>query len=186
MGLQVRPIDFGLKGSEFQDVFNVDKYIALAYQQDSGILLMDQVLEHWPDWCKIVANAPWLRYWKRSGSIQEPCVTPEDNACPVVGCGNVPVTIFSTAVWGFGIDGWLRIPGRPFRPLSRDTAGRGPVNPALREILRLQNAQKTKTERKYMWDDKLYRGCGIQLPPEFGELDRWLQPMWEQVCNSSK
>ena len=186
MGLQVRPIDFGIKGSEFQDVFNVDKYVALAYQQPNGILLQEQIELHWEEWCRIVADAPWLKYWKRSKYIQQECVTPADMLCLVSGCGSVPLIVFGTAVWGFGIDGWLKAPGVVFRPLSRDAAGRGPVNPALTEVLRLQNAKSTKTERKYMWDDKLYRGCGIQLPPEFGALDRWLQPMWERTCTSSK
>lgn len=186
MGLQVRPINFGITGREFQEVFDVDKYIALAYLQPKGALLQEQVEEHWEEWCRIVAEAPWLKYWKRSKFISEPCVSPADVHVPVIGCGIVPLTIFSAAVWGFGIDGWLRVPDRVFKPLSRDTAGRGPVNPALTEILRLQGAKSTKTVRKYMWDDRLYRGCGIQLPPEFGELDRWLQPVWERVCTSSK
>lgn len=184
MGTQVRPIDFGLTGNEFQDVFNVDKYIALAYQQPKGVLLLEKVEEDWPNWCEIVADAPWLKYWKRSGLRNEPCITPLQQSCSVGGCGAVPLVIFSTAVWGLGIDGWLRTADTPFRPLSRtDTR---PVNPAVTEMLRLQGIKCLNIERKYLWDAKLYRGCGIQLPPELGELDRWLQPRWDHICNSSK
>lgn len=181
MGLQTRPIDFGLTGNEFQEVFNVEKYIALAYQQPKGLLLQEQVELRWEEWCNKVAEAPWLRYWKRSKHMKEQCVTPADLLCLVSGCGNVPLAIFSSAVWGFGIDGWLKIPNMPLRPLSRTCKKQ--VNPPAMEILKLQGIKSPNISRTYDWDDKLYRGCGMCIPPEYGELDRWLQPMWEKICS---
>lgn len=181
MGLQMRPIDFKLTGNEFQEVFNIDKYVALAYMQPKGVLLQEQVEQHWKSWCEVVAEAPWLRYWKRSSYARESCVTPNDQLCLVSGCGSVPLIIFTTAVWGFGIDGWLESPGMAFRPLSK--ACKVQVNTPLLEILKLQGMRMPNASRTYMWDDKLYRGCGISLPLEFGELDRWLQPLWEKVCS---
>ena len=171
----MRPLTFGLTGREFQDSFNTEKYVALAYQQPRGKLLQQLVELNWVEWCDQVAHAPWKAYWKRSTYWKQRCTTPADLVCAEGSCGNVPLVIFSSAVWGFGVDHWLMKTGR---------AARAP----LYEIMRLQQIKDPRivTHRTHLWDDKLYRGCGIQLPAEYGDLDRWLEPLWQQVCNSSK
>lgn len=165
---------FGLTGREFQDHFDVEKYEALAHQQPKGLLLQQMVETNWEAWCHIVREAPWLIYWKNSDAIKETCVTPADLICLVSGCGSVPLAIFTTAVWGFGFEHWLTLQGR---------ASRTPLN----ELLKQQGVRPgVGLNRKNLWDDRLYRGCGMLMPPEFGELDRWLQPMWDRICISSK
>ena len=163
----MQPLTFGLTGREFQDTFNTEKYVAIACQQPRGKLLQQQVELNWLDWCDRVAQAPWRSYWKRSKYWKQPCRTPADQPCPNGRCGNVPLVIYSCAVWGFGIEGWLKNSKAP-----------------LYELLRLQELRDPKSvrNRTYLWDDKLYRGCGVQLPSEFGELDRWLEDMWQSVC----
>ena len=167
----MRHINFGITGREFQETFNVEKYIALAYQQPKGKILQQMVEEHWDDWCQIVSQALWKTYWKRSKYWNQQCVTPSDKPHNAVSCGNVPLTIYSCAVWGFGVEEWLKMTGRK---------ARAPVY----EILKLQEVRDPRTilNRKNMWDEKLFRGCGMQLPAEFGDLDRWLEPLWQQVC----
>ena len=167
----MRPLTFGLTGREFQESFNIEKYVALACQQPRGKLLLEQVELHWVEWCDVVAQAPWKAYWKRSIYWKQQCTTPSDLLCLDGCCGNVPLMIFSSAVWGFGFERWLK-------------EGRQPMY----KILELQGVSSPKTiqHRTHLCDDKLYRGCGLELPPEYGDLDRWLEPLWQQVCNSSK
>lgn len=164
-------LSFGLTGREFQETFNTEKYVALAYQQPKGRMLQTQIEARWDEWCRIVTQAPWKTYWKKSDYWKQQCVTPADYICLEKGCGNVPLAIFSCAVWGFGIEEWLKKTGR---------AAKAPV----REILRLQGVRDPATtiHRAHMWDSRLYRGCGMVLPSEFGYLDRWLEPMWQQIC----
>ena len=164
-------INFGITGREFQESFDTEKYVAIAFQQPRGKLLQQMVEERWDDWCYIVAKAPWKTYWKRSKYWNQRCMTPSDNTCSVISCGNVPLTVYSCAVWGFGVEEWLKKQGR---------AARTPVY----EILKLQGVRDPRTimNRTHMWDEKLFRGCGMQMPAEFGDLDRWLEPLWQQAC----
>ena len=169
----MEPLNFGLTGHEFQNSFNVEKYTALAYQQPRGKLLQELVETHWDDWCEVVAKAPWRTYWKKSKYWKQPNVTPEDMLCLTSGCGNVPLIVYSSAVWGFGVEEWLKKTGR---------AARAPIY----EILTLQGVKDPRVvmQRTHMFDNKLLRGCGLQLPAEFGDLDRWLEPLWQKVCSS--
>lgn len=172
----MRGITFGLTGKEFQYDFNTEKYIALAYQQPKGRLLQELVELNWDDWCYLVAEAPWRTYWKKSKYWKQQCVTPSDMLCCVSGCGSVPLAVYGAAVWGFGLEGWLkRAPG---------SAGSNSTRAPMYEVLRLQGVQNPRVvnNRTHMWDDKLYRGCGMLLPAEFGTLDRWLEPLWQQAC----
>ena len=166
----MRYINFGITGREFQDSFNTEKYVAIAFQQPKGIKMREVVEEHWSEWASIVAEAPWRGYWKRSAYIRQPSVTPAGTSYVDEGCGNVPLAIYTTAVWGFGVEEWLKKQGR---------AAKSPV----REIIHLQGVREPRVigQRKNMWDDKLQRGCGILLPTEFGWLDRWLEPMWAHL-----
>ena len=171
----MQPMTFRLTGREFQDSLDIEKYVALACQQPRGRLLLDQVELNWVEWCDLVVHAPWKTYWRRSKYWKQQCTTPSNEPCVEGSCGNVPLVIFSSAVWGFGFDGWLPKSGRS-------------ANAPLHEVLRLQGVKDPKTiqHRTHLWDDKLYRGCGLQLPPEYGDLDRWLEPLWHKVCSSSK
>lgn len=171
----MRHINFGITGKEFQETFNTEKYTALAYQQPRGIILQELVEVNWEDWCYIVAGAAWKTYWKKSRYWKQQNVTPGDLLCTVGGCGSVPLTIYSSAIWGFGVEEWLKKTGR---------GKRAPVY----EILKLQGVKDPRVimQRTHMWDEKLLRGCGMQMPSEFGYLDRWLEPLWQQACNSSK
>ena len=171
----MRPLTFGFTGREFQDSFNTEKYVALACQQPRGVQLRQLVEQEWVEWCDIVVNSPWKSYWKRSKYWKQQCTTPSNELCVNGSCGNVPLMIFSSAVWGFGFEGWLKKSGRA-------------ASAPLHEILKLQGVKDPKTiqHRTHLWDDKLYMGCGLQLPPEYGDLDRWLEPLWQQICNSSK
>lgn len=163
-------ISFGITGREFQNSFHAEKYEAIAFQQPKGILLQKLVEERWDEWSNIVAEAPWRSYWKKSIYIRQASLTPAGKSCINEGCGNVPLAIYTTAVWGFGVEGWLKNQGR---------AAKAPA----REIIRLQGVREPRVldQRKGMWDDKLYRGCGILVPSEFGWLDRWLEPMWQHL-----
>ena len=167
----MRPLTFGLTGREFQDSFNTEKYVALACQQPRGIILRQLVEQQWVEWCDMVAQAPWKAYLKRSKYLKQQCTTPSNELCSEGSCGNVPLMIFSSAVWGFGFEKWLKESRKP-----------------MYKILELQGVKDPKTiqNRTHLWDDKLYRGCGLQLPPEYGALDRWLESLWQQVCSSSK
>lgn len=170
----MRLINFGITGNEFQDNFNTDKYVALACQQPKGRELQELVELRWEEWCRIVAKAPWRSYWRKSVYGNQQCVTPADNICLEQGCGNIPLAVLGCAVWGFGFEGWLKKQGREART---------PIT----EILKLQGVKNSCVvrNRTHMFDEKLYKGCGLQLPAEFGDLDRWLEPMWQQVCSST-
>ena len=166
----MQTVNFSITSKELQKSFNTEKYVAIAFQQPKGIKMRDMVEDHWSEWASIVAEAPWRGYWKKSVYIRQPSVTPSGAAYVDEGCGNVPLAIYTTAVWGFGVEGWLKKQGRA-------------ANSPIREIIRLQGVREPKVigQRKSMWDDKLQRGCGIILPAEFGWLDRWLEPMWAHL-----
>ena len=169
----MRGINFGLTGREFQETFNTEKYTALAYQQPRGLLLQELVELNWDSWCEVVLQAPWKTYWKKSTHWKQQNVTPADLPCCIGGCGSVPLAIYSAAVWGFGVEEWLKLTGQK---------ARAPMH----EVLRMQGVQDPRVviHRTYMWDAKLLRGCGMQMPSEFGDLDRWLEPLWQKVCSS--
>ena len=164
-------MDFKLSGNEYQDTFNDEKYIAIAYQQPKGIKCQRLVEERWHEWCTIVEKAPWRPYWRKSKYSKQICVSPNKKEYVNYTCGTIPLAIYSCAVWGFGIEGWLKKQGREARTPVYD-------------ILNLQGTQDPKliNRRTHMWDDKLLRGCGLQLPSELGDLDRWLEKLWQQVC----
>lgn len=163
-------IDFGITDVEFQKSFNTEKYVAIAFQQPKGLEMRSMVEKNWSEWASIVTEAPWRNHWRKSVYIRQTSVTPSGASYVDEGCGNVPLVIYTTAVWGFGVEEWLKKQGR---------AAKSPVY----EILRLQGVREPRvlTQRKHMWDDKLQRGCGILLPAEFGWLDRWLEPMWAHL-----
>ena len=192
--------DFGLTGHEEQDEFNLEKYKELSYGSPRGALLAQIVDERWIQWLKIVDDAPWLRNWHKSLLLASPSKgrssyllrgsTPLGRVLVDGELGHqarVAYSIYAEAVWGYGVFGWLDRDSRG--KLKQGTMGINPrikSNSALRCIWRLQNTKYPSTARKYMLDDAIYRGTGLLVPCEFGDLDRWLEPLWFEACTSSK
>ena len=155
--------DFGLKGHEVQKVFSLDKYRELVGESPRGKLLKGLIDEHWSEWLNKVEQAPWLRYWNRYRTELPKTVKVEA----------IAQVILSTAVWGFGYEEWLKMGNvaAEYKGLNKPTS----------TIIKLQQMKNPSTVRKYMYDDALYRGCGLQVPAEYGELDRWLEQLWQKV-----
>lgn len=176
----MQPLQFGLTGREFQDSFNVEKYEAIAYMQHRGIEMLKLVVDNWIKWVDIVEDSRWLKSWKHSNYCKQSVWAPgEILILDYSSGGNVPLAIFSSAIWGFGVERWA--------PVATDTdggqlRGRGKSNEPAKTILQLRGVTKPNSYQSSLWDDKLYRGCGMLLPVEYGELDRWLEPMWRYVC----
>lgn len=195
--------DFGLTGKEEQNEFNLEKYKELAYGSPRGAALAQIVDERWLQWLKIVDDAPWLRNWHKSlllAGSRRSLGLPESHLLK----GSTPLgrvlvdeelghqariaySIFAESVWGYGVLGWLDRDSRgKLKQGAIGTGSRVKSSCALRCIWRLQNVKHPSTTRKYMFDDAIYRGTGLMIPCEFGDLDRWLEPLWFEVCNSSK
>lgn len=162
-------IDMALSGKEAQTTFNVTKYTAIALSSPKGIELKKAVLNDWPRWLGIVEDAGWLRNWQRSRFLR--------GAEGVV--AGVAGAIFTSAVWGFGLEGWassdgtLGVDGCATIP---DGVWRG-KNFSLKCICELQGIHSPNMARTWMWDDTIYRGCGLLVPVEYGYLDRWLEKL---------
>ena len=196
--------DLGLSGKEHQEAFTDEKYRALAGGSPAGKALQILVDEHWLEWLELVENAPWLRSWtrsplyvKKSAVAQGVDGTDLPSGEMVDGAARykqrkIASAIYAEAVWGYGMADWLR-----GKHVHAGTDARTKANTALRTIYNLQGLTCPNPSRNYTWDDKIYRGCGLLVPCEFGELDRWLEPLWveaqeqtkaryEQFANSSK
>lgn len=117
------------QASHTQITFSESKYIDLAGSNATGLRLRRVVEDRWFEWVDKVASAPWLRNWKRSQVFGCPGCTPwghmvttdmiekfeRDNSFmfynsphKLVECSGLAIVLFSSAVWGFGVDGWLR------------------------------------------------------------------------------
>ena len=196
--------DLGLSGKEHQEAFTDEKYRALAGGSPAGKALQILVDEHWLEWLELVENAPWLRSWtrsplyvKKSETAQGVDGTDLPSGEMVDGAARykqrkIASAIYAEAVWGYGMADWLR-----GKHIKAGTDARTKANTALRTIYNLQGLTCPNPSRNFTWDDKIYRGCGLLVPCEFGELDRWLEPLWveaqeqtkarfEQFANSSK
>lgn len=196
--------DLGLSGKEHQEAFTDEKYRALAGGNPAGKALQILVDEHWLEWLELVENAPWLRSWtrsplyvKKSETAQGVDGTDLPSGETVDGAARykqrkIASAIYAEAVWGYGMADWLR-----GKHVKAGTDARTKANTALRTIYNLQGLTCPNPSRNFTWDDKIYRGCGLLVPCEFGELDRWLEPLWveaqeqtkarfEQFANSSK
>lgn len=186
--------DMTLSGHETQDTFTDEKYRALAGGSPQGKMLQCLVEDHWLEWLEIVETAPWLRNWVRSHFYVKPTATARATAAQqlVEGAGpsgekvegaarfmqrKIASALYAEAVWGYGMADWLR-----GKHIHAGTDARTKANTALRTIYNLQNLTCPSSTRTYTWDDKIYRGCGLLIPCEFGELDRWLEPLWVEAC----
>lgn len=170
--------DMGLTGREVQDEFSAAKYKAMVGGNPQGRELIRLADEHWSDWLIKVSNAPWLRNWQRSqlySSKVDDMYTPlgrkVGDSRLAIRHNRIAEAIYATAVWGFGMDNWLN---------TKNTQ-RGP---AMQTILKMQRVRYPNAARTYMWDGPIYRGCGIFIPCEYGDLDRWLAPLWEEATSS--
>lgn len=203
--------DFGLNGREIQDTFNLTKYKELAYRSPRGTRLSALVEERWSAWLQTVDEAPWLSNWRRSphlvrsvDGVSAPApssaTTPTLNAPTAAQARttrtHAPATtpfgaqvepghqayialyIYIAAVWGYGILGWLSDPNQRKGDISADAR----TNHALKSLYELQGVKRPNLARTYLIDDSIYRGTGLIVPCEFGDLDRWLEPMWFEVC----
>lgn len=178
--------DFGLNGRATQESFNLNKYQALAYHNPLGIKLSELVEDKWLNWVQIVDEAPWLTNWKRSPYLvrkpaalncKEPAVTPLGTLVEPGHQAHIALKIYTEAVWGYGVFGWL----------TADTKANGAdlkTNSALRALHRLQGVRCPSAARTYSIDNPIYRGTGLIVPCEFGDLDRWLEPMWFELCQA--
>lgn len=196
--------DLGLSGKEHQEAFTDEKYRALAGGSPAGYMLSILVDKHWLEWLELVENAPWLRGWTRSPLYVKKSETTQGVEGTDLPSGEmvdgaarykqrkIASAIYAEAVWGYGMADWLR-----GKHIKAGTDARTKANTALRTIYNLQGLTCPNPSRNFTWDDKIYRGCGLLVPCEFGELDRWLEPLWveaqeqtkarfEQFANSSK
>ena len=90
----------------------------------------------------------------------------------------IALYISIAAVWGYGILGWLSDPTKRQGDISADARN----SHALKSLYELQGVKRPNLARTYLIDDSIYRGTGLIVPCEFGDLDRWLEPMWFEVC----
>lgn len=190
--------DLGLTGREHQEAFTDEKYRALAGGSPAGKALQILVDEHWLEWLELVENAPWLRNWVRSPLYVKPNARAQAKAALDVAGTDLPSgemvdgasrfaqrkiasAIYAEAVWGYGMADWLR-----GNHVVMGTDAKTKANTALRTIYNLQCLKCPNPARNYTWDDKIYRGCGLLVPCEFGELDRWLEPLWVEAQAQTK
>lgn len=185
--------DLGLSGKEHQEAFTDEKYRALAGGSPAGYMLSILVDKHWLEWLELVETAPWLRNWvrspfyvKKSAVAQGVDGTDLPSGETVDGAARfkqrkIASAIYAEAVWGYGMADWLR-----GKHVHAGTDARTKANTALRTIYNLQGLSCPNPTRNYTWDDKIYRGCGLLVPCEFGELDRWLEPLWVEAQEQTK
>lgn len=179
--------DFGLNGREIQDTFNLTKYKELAYRSPRGSRLSALVEERWLNWVQTVDEAPWLSNWRRSPHLvrsvddtshHAPATTPFGAQVEPGHQAYIALYTYVAAVWGYGILGWLSDPKQCRGDISADAR----TSHALKSLYELQGVKKPNLARTYLVDDSIYRGTGLIVPCEFGDLDRWLEPMWFEVC----
>lgn len=191
--------DFGLNGQEIQDTFNLTKYKELAYRSPRGSRLSALVEERWSNWLQTVDEAPWLSNWRRSPHLvrsadggsaptpsapmhntrkHAPATTPFGAQVEPGHQAYIALYIYIAAVWGYGILGWLSNP----KQCRGDISAYARTSHALKSLYELQGVKKPNLARTYLVDDSIYRGTGLIVPCEFGDLDRWLEPMWFEVC----
>lgn len=124
------------------------KYIALAYGSPAGIELAKLVDERWNDWISIVERAPWRNNWSE-----------------IRDSGKVARSIYVSAVWGFGILGWLR---------SERLTPHGEM------MAPLLKAQERERVPDMLYNPTYYHPNLRQskVPWEYGDLDIWLETLW--------
>lgn len=168
-------IDLALTGKEVQEIFYVEKYVGMALSSPAGVALRAKVdtPSIWAQWAGpdgICAHAGWLRNWRRSRFY-----APRADGHSEDRVDNIAGAIFTSAVWGFGLEGWVTS-GSGHNSMISDGIWKG-KNFSLKCICELQGIHAPNSARTWMWDDILYRGCGVLIPVEYGYLDRWLESL---------
>lgn len=128
--------------------FDTKKYVALAYGSPAGVELARLVEAKWPDWVRLVEEARWRVNWPKNKPSEE-----------------VAKTVYASAVWGFGISGWLR-EGHPTE--KRDMMR--PLANARYEDQDIANSPAASMIHPEMRE--------LGMPVEFGDLDIWLETLW--------
>lgn len=129
--------------------FDTKKYVALAYGSPAGVELARLVEKRWPDWVRTVEEAPWRVNWPQSMLSDK-----------------VARAVYASAVWGFGISGWLRE--------GRHTQWTTMLNPLLKARDLAPFIGGTEAAAPLIHPEM--RELGI--PVEFGDLDIWLETLW--------
>ena len=178
-----------------QDHINVDKYEALAYLSDPyGRLLFKKVEDKWPQWLHMVAEAPWLNHWTHSELIvnSKHALTPGGHTVELkhsqahlrnktIDISRLGLQLFIDAVWGFGVEQWLKYPWGKHLDDKIPVQVKNSYPLMVSTVLKAQGVKSLPITRKLLWDQPIYRGCGLEVPPEFGTLDRWLENLWLEV-----
>lgn len=147
--------------------FSEEKYVALAMGTTNGKILSSLVTEQWYSWLDIVENAIWLTNWIHSDIYE---YNDDYYVCVPSGTdvishkwrrAKIASTIYASAVWGYGLSGWLR---------------KHDYNSPLYTILKAQN--NTSIYRNNVCDPYIQN---IKIPWEYSTLDKWLEPLWQQT-----
>ncbi len=153
--------------AEIQTTFDTTKYVALAYGSPAGNKLAQLVEENWPRWVQIVDEAPWLKNWRRSPYYQNSVYAqPRTSSTPlghsVEGLDSqqqIARCIYVETVWQYG---WL-------------------ANQSTRLVYEAFWQLQKRPNSVYTVDAGIYQGTKLIIPPEVGDLDRWLEPLWRRV-----
>lgn len=159
--------------AEIQTTFDTTKYIALAYGSPAGNNLTQLVEKNWSSWVQIVDEAPWLKNWKRSPYYrnqqqkqQSGYTQPHASGTPLGHSVEGPDMqqqvarcIYVETVWQYG---WL-------------------ADQNTRRIYEAFWQLQKRPNSVYTVDAGIYRGTKLIVPPEVGDLDRWLEPLWRRV-----
>ena len=169
------------------------KYHALLYwTKEPGPTFRRLVERDWNSWQHEVAEAPWLRNWRKSDLYDKPGLTPggfpaktvygflQDNRISVE-VGAIAQTVYSDVVWGFVAEKWLQFPwGVEPSSLTNKKGSMRPTKMQLR-IMELQKLEVGASGATIEFDQQIQQQLGILIPVEFGDLDRWLEKVWLQA-----
>lgn len=153
-------------------IFNEVKYQSLAYQVSPyGSQFMQKVEDDWSNWLTIVQEAKWLKHWRKSPYYDQEGCTPkgeivEEAQEPKI--GSIALLLYTNAVWGFGIEGWLKRPMIRLRPKGRE------VDAIRQSIIGARNEQVLYNSIDT--NDSQYKN--LILPLEYQDLDNWLEALW--------
>lgn len=157
--------------------FSPTKYEALGFQRPAGLQLLKMVEDSWLDWIVLVEKAFWINWWGSSSYVEQLPYgrTPQGRIVNKSSkYSNVALRIFTTAVWGYGIVGWLR-----GQKIETETKAESNAE-KLMHSLRGDSVNLNKFDRQIFFD------LGIYVPTEIGTLDRWLEPLWRKAKDQTK
>lgn len=139
---------------------NRDKYIFLAYMSPKGLRLANNVEAHWTEWLALVEGAPWLRTFKNSPRLRGKARARTPSGAIVDGWPRfmhheIADALYSSAVWGFGVD--LKHETDVFwrQELTRLQGSWNPLAGSMNVLNKLE-----------------------PLPIPYRELDDWLERYW--------